>query len=82
MGISQDDDADGIGYRFVVVVVVVVEVVVVVVVVVGVMMMMMTTTGYSRCACSFFWTSAGLFERRGKWLSRAWDLFKAGPKLP
>ena len=76
VGISQDDDADGIGYRFVVVVVVEV------VVVVGVMMMMMTTTGYSRCACSFFWTSAGLFERRGKWLSRAWDLFKAGPKLP
>ena len=77
VGISQDDDDDGIGYRFVVVVVVVE-----VVVVVGVMMMMMTTTGYSRCACSFFWTSAGLFERRGKWLSRAWDLFKAGPKLP
>ena len=76
VGISQDDDDDGIGYRFVVVVVVEV------VVVVGVMMMMMTTTGYSRCACSFFWTSAGLFERRGKWLSRAWDLFKAGPKLP
>ena len=77
VGISQDDDDDGIGYRFVVVVVVVE-----VVVVVGVMMMMMTTTGYSRCACSFFWTSAGLFERRGKWWSRAWDLFKAGPKLP